>query len=255
MAKFKQEYIYGIHAVLEAINQEKEIDKVLIKKGNRGELFQKLFATVRDKDIAFQYVPEEFFKSFADKNHQGVLAEISPIAYSDVNEVLDQAEAEGRVPFVLVLDRITDVRNFGAIARSASCSGVDLIIIPTKHSAKISSDAIKTSAGALYHIPVAKVPNLKKVVRELKFQRGMKIYAASEKATKFYTQVDMKESMAMIMGSEDKGIDEGLLNVAMEHIKIPQVGEIDSLNVSAAASVLMYEAFRQRGFEEIKPAE
>lgn len=250
MAKYKQEYIYGIHTILEAINQEKEIDKVLIKKGNRGELFQKLFSLVREKGIAFQYVPEEVFKPFSDKNHQGVLAEIAPIPYSDVNEVLDQVEAEGKVPFVLVLDRITDVRNFGAIARSAACSGVDLIIIPTKHSVKISSDAIKTSAGALYHIPVAKVPNLKKVVRELKFQRGMVIYAASEKAEKFYTEVEMTEPLAIVMGSEDKGIEEGLLNVAFEQIKIPQRGEIDSLNVSAAATVLMYEVFRQRGFNK-----
>lgn len=247
MAKYKQEYIFGIRAVIEAIQQEKEIDKVMLKQGVRGELFQQLFSLIKQNDIPFQYVPEEVFKPFADRNHQGVLAEVSPVPYQDIDEVLDAVEAKGEVPFVMILDRITDVRNFGAIARSAECAGAHLIVIPNKHSAKISSDAIKTSAGALYHIPVCRVLNLKKLVRELKFQRGIKVYAASEKAEKFYTGVDMTEPVAIVMGAEDKGIDEGLLNIATDCVKIPQKGQIESLNVSAAAAVIMFEVVRQRG--------
>lgn len=247
MAKYKQEYIFGIRAVIEAIQQEKEIDKVMLKQGVRGELFQQLFSLIKQNDIPFQYVPEEVFKPFADRNHQGVLAEVSPVPYQDIDEVLDAVEAKREVPFVMILDRITDVRNFGAIARSAECAGAHVIVIPNKHSAKISSDAIKTSAGALYHIPVCRVLNLKKLVRELKFQRGIKVYAASEKAEKFYTGVDMTEPVAIVMGAEDKGIDEGLLNIATDCVKIPQKGQIESLNVSAAAAIIMFEVVRQRG--------
>ena len=247
MAKYKQEYIFGIRAVIEAIQQEKEIDKVMLKQGVRGELVQQLFSLIKQNNIPFQYVPEEVFRPFADRNHQGVLAEVSPVPYQDIDEVLDAVEAKGEVPFVMILDRITDVRNFGAIARSAECAGVHAIVIPNKHSAKISSDAIKTSAGALYHIPVCRVLNLKKLVRELKFQRGIRVYAASEKAEKFYTGVDMTEPVAIVMGAEDKGIDEGLSNIVTDHIKIPQKGQIESLNVSAAAAVILFEVVRQRG--------
>lgn len=247
MAKYKQEYIFGIRAVIEAIQQEKEIDKVMLKQGVRGELFQQLFSLIKQNNIPFQYVPEEVFKSFADRNHQGVLAEVSPVPYQDIDEVLDAVEAKGEAPFVMILDRITDVRNFGAIARSAECAGAHVIVIPNKHSAKISSDAIKTSAGALYHIPVCRVLNLKKLVRELKFQRGMRVYAATEKAEKYYTEAEMTGGVAIVMGAEDKGIDEGLLNIVTDCVKIPQKGEIESLNVSAAAAVLLYEAVRQRG--------
>lgn len=246
MAKYKQECIFGIRAVIEAIQQEKEIDKVMLKQGVRGELFQQLFALIRERNIPFQYVPDDVFKPFADRNHQGVLAEVSPVPYQDLNEVLDAVAAEGKVPFVLILDRVTDVRNFGAIVRSAECAGVHAIVIPNKNSAKISSDALKTSAGALYHIPVCRVQNLKKMVRELKFQRGIQIYAATEKAEKFYTGIDMNLPVAIIMGSEDKGIDEELLNIATDCMKIPQKGQIESLNVSAAAAVIMFEVVRQR---------
>lgn len=247
MAKYKQEYIFGIRAVIEAIQQEKEIDKVMLKQGGRGELFQQLFSLIKQNDIPFQYVPEEVFRPFADRNHQGVLAEVSPVPYQDINEVLDAVEGKGEAPFVMILDRITDVRNFGAIARSAECAGAHVIVIPNKHSAKISSDAIKTSAGALYHIPVCRVLNLKKLVRELKFQRGIRVYAATEKAEKYYTEAEMTGGIAIVMGAEDKGIDEGLLNIVTDCVKIPQKGEIESLNVSAAAAVLLYEVVRQRG--------
>ena len=235
MAKYKQECIFGIRAVMEAIQQEKEIDKVMLRQGSRGDLFQQLFTLIRQREIPFQFVPEEAFKAFADRNHQGVLAEIAPVPYRDFEEVLDEVEMKGRVPFVLILDRVTDVRNFGAIVRSAECAGVDAVVIPNRNSAKISSDALKTSAGAL-----------KKVVRELKFQRGVRVYAATEKAEKCYTAVDMTVPVAVVLGSEDKGIDEELLNVVTDRVKIPQRGQIDSLNVSAAAAVMMFEVVRQR---------
>ena len=164
MAKFKQECIFGIRAVMEAIQDEKEIDKVMFRQGIKGDLFQQLFSLVRERQIQFQYVPEEVFKPFAGKNHQGVLAEISPIPYQDINTVVDAVVAEGKIPLILILDRITDVRNLGGIARTAECAGVSAILIPNKNSAKISSDAIKTSAGALYHLPVCREKNLKKRV-------------------------------------------------------------------------------------------
>ena len=246
MAKYKQECIFGIRAVIEAIQQEKEIDKVMVRQGIKGELFQTLFSLLKENNIPFQYVPDEVFRPFADRNHQGVLAEVSPVPYQDVQEVIERVKSEGKVPFVLILDRITDVRNFGAIARTAECAGVDAIVIPNKNSAKISSDAIKTSAGALYHIPVCRVLNLKKLVRELKFQHGMQVYAATEKAEKYYTEVDMKVPLAVVMGAEDKGIDEGILNIVTEQVKIPMSGKIESLNVSAAAAVMIYEVVRQR---------
>lgn len=247
MAKYKQECIFGIRSVIEAIQQGKEIDKVMLKNGIRGgELFQSLYSLLKENNIPFQYVPEEVFRPFADRNHQGVLAEVSPVPYRDMEGVLDELEQRNKQPFILILDRITDVRNFGAIARTAECAGVDAIVIPNKNSAKISSDAIKTSAGALYHIPVCRVLNLKKLVRELKYQRGMQIYAAIEKAEKYYTETDMKVPLAIVMGSEDKGIDEGLLNLVTEKIKIPMCGNIESLNVSAAAAVMIYEVVRQR---------
>ena len=249
MAKFKQECIFGIRAVMEAIQDEKEIDKVMFRQGNKGELFQQLFSLVRERQIPFQYVPEEVFKPFAGKNHQGVLAEVSPIPYQDIDEVVNAVVAEGKNPLVLILDRITDVRNLGGIARTAECAGVSAILIPNKNSAKISSDAIKKSAGALYHIPVCREKHLKKTRKELK-RRGLTLYAATEKADKFYTNVDMKEGCMFIMGSEDTGIDEELLALADQQIKIPQLGQIESLNVSAAAAVLMYEAVRQRGIME-----
>ncbi len=246
MAKYKQECIFGIRAVIEAIQQEKEIDKVMLKQGIRGELFQTLFALLKENNIPFQYVPDEVFRPFADRNHQGVLAEVSPVPYQDIQEVIERVKADGKVPFILILDRITDVRNFGAIVRSAECAGVQAVVIPNKNSAKISSDAIKTSAGALYHIPVCRVLNLKKLVRELKFQHGIRVYAATEKAEKYYTEADMKVPLAIVMGSEDKGIDEGILNIVTERVRIPLNGHIESLNVSAAAAVMIYEVVRQR---------
>ncbi|MCC8172921.1 MAG: 23S rRNA (guanosine(2251)-2'-O)-methyltransferase RlmB, partial [Odoribacter sp.] len=243
---YKQGYIFGIRAVLEAIEEGKEVDKIMLRQGVKGPLFQTLFDNIRKNKIPFQYVPDDVFKPFADRNHQGVLAEVAPVPYQNIEEVLDEVIAKGEEPFILILDRITDVRNFGAIARSAESTGVHAIVIPNKNSAKISSDAIKTSAGALYHIPVCRVQNLKKLVRELKFGRRIKAIAAKEKAEKFYIEEDMNVPLAIVMGSEDKGIDETLLTIVNDTVKIPMLGKIESLNVSAAATVILYEVVRQR---------
>jgi 23S rRNA (guanosine2251-2'-O)-methyltransferase len=245
MAKIRQEMIYGIRTVIEAINKEEAVDKVLIRTGLGGELFKELFKLIRDKEIAFQYVPEEKLKALDTRNNQGVLAFVSPIEYQDLDELIDLKLAEGKKPVVLVLDGVTDVRNFGSIARSAECAGVDVIVIPHKFSAKICPDSIKTSAGALYNIPVCKVVNMRKEVKTLK-HKGFTVFAATEKAEQKYTEADFTQPTVIIMGSEDKGIKEDLLEQATEKIQIPILGEIKSLNVAVAASLMVYEIVRQR---------
>jgi len=245
MAKRKQETLFGIRATMEAIKKGKEIDKVLVRKGLSGRLFQELFDLIRKEEIEYQFVPVEKINSLSQKNNQGVVTLIAPISYREVKDVVPQIMAEGKVPLILILDQITDVRNFGAIARSAECAGVDAIIIPFKNSAKITPDSIKTSAGALYHIPVCRVQNLKTLVRNLK-KEGIKIIAATEKAGKFYTDTDLSLATAIIMGSEDTGINEALLRLTDEQVKVPVFGQIESLNVSVATSLMIYEAVRQR---------
>ena len=245
MAKQKQEMLFGIRATMEAIKSGKEIEKVLIRKGLTGRLYQDLFDLIRDESIEYQFVPAEKINSLNQKNNQGVVTLIAPIAYQEIEDVVPQIMAEGRVPLILILDQITDVRNFGAIARSAECAGVDAIIIPFKNSAKITPDSIKTSAGALYQIPVCRVQNLKTLVRNLK-KEGIRIVASTEKAEQFYTEADLTLATAIIMGSEDTGIDEALLRLADEQVKVPILGQIESLNVSVAASLMVYEAVRQR---------
>jgi 23S rRNA (guanosine2251-2'-O)-methyltransferase len=245
MAKQKQEMLFGIRATMEAIKSGKEIEKVLIRKGLTGRLYQDLFDLIRDENVEYQFVPAEKINSLNQKNNQGVVTLVAPIAYQEVEDVVPQIMAEGRTPLILILDQITDVRNFGAIARSAECAGVDAIIIPFKNSAKITPDSIKTSAGALYQIPVCRVQNLKTLVRSLK-KEGIRIVASTEKAEQFYTEADFTLATAIIMGSEDTGIDEALLRLADEKVKVPILGQIESLNVSVAASLMVYEAVRQR---------
>jgi 23S rRNA (guanosine2251-2'-O)-methyltransferase len=245
MAKQRQEMLFGIRATMEAIRSGKEIEKVLLRKGLTGRLYNELFDLIREEEIDHQFVPVEKINSLNQKNNQGVVALIAPIAYQEVDDVIPQIFAEGKTPLILILDQITDVRNFGAIARSAECAGVDAIIIPFKNSAKITPDSIKTSAGALYQIPVCRVQNLKTLVRQLK-KEGIRIVASTEKAEQFYTEADLTLATAIIMGSEDTGIDEALLRLADEKIKVPILGQIESLNVSVAASLMVYEAVRQR---------
>jgi len=238
--------VFGIRAVIEAIQAGKEIDKVLIKKGLIGDLFKELFDLIRIRQIAFQYVPIEKINRISRKNHQGVLAFVSPVALQRIEDIIPTIYEEGKTPFVLVLDQVTDVRNFGAIVRSAECAGVNAIVIPDKGSARINADAVKTSAGALHLVPVCRTRSLKETISFLK-ESGLKLVAATEKAKSIYTDVNLTGPIAFIMGSEDTGIDPRLLALADEEVKIPILGKIESLNVSVAAGLLIYEVIRQRG--------
>lgn len=246
MVMENSEFIFGTRAVIEAIKNNRLIEKVLIKKGLDNELFQELFHLIRENHIVFQFVPVEKINRITRKNHQGVLALISPIEYTDIEILLPGYFEQGIVPLILILDQITDVRNFGAIARSAECAGVNAIIIPAKGTARIGADAVKTSAGALYHIPVCKSDNLPKTIKFLK-DSGISIIAATEKAGKLYTSVKMTQPVAIVTGSEEHGISGQILKLADEQIKIPILGKIESLNASVAASLVLYEVIRQRG--------
>jgi 23S rRNA (guanosine2251-2'-O)-methyltransferase len=230
---------------MEALKSGKEIEKILIQKGLRGEGFQQLHTLMREMEIPIQFVPLEKLDRMTRQNHQGVVAMISEITYQKIEAILPFAYEQGKVPLVLVLDHITDVRNLGAIARTAECSGVDAILIPEKGSAQVNQDAIKTSAGALYKVPVCRHHSAKESVMFLK-NSGLKIIAATEKANSDYTDVDMIQPLALILGSEESGISAELLGIADELIQIPIMGEIQSLNVSVAAGVILYEILRQR---------
>lgn len=238
--------IFGIRAVIEAIQAGKEIDRVLIKKGLTGDLFKELFDLIRIHQIVFQYVPIEKINRISRKNHQGVLAFVSPVALQQIEDIIPTLFENGETPFVLVLDQVTDVRNFGAIVRSAECAGVHAVVIPDKGSARINADAVKTSAGALHLVPVCRTRSLKETISFLK-DSGLKLVAATEKADDVYTNSDLTGPVAIVMGSEDTGIDPRLLALTDLQVKIPILGKIESLNVSVAAGLLAYEVVRQRG--------
>lgn len=237
--------IFGIRAVAEAISAGKEVDKILIRKDLSGELAGELFEMLRGSNIVVQRVPQEKLNSITRKNHQGVIAFISPINYQPIEEIVASLYEQGKVPFILVLDHLTDVRNFGAIARTAECAGVSCIILPAKGGASITPDSIKTSAGALLRIDVCKVPNLKTAAYYL-MESGFDIVACTEKTDNYIYDVDLTKPTAIVMGAEDKGISDGIRKLANAEAKIPMVGNIGSLNVSVATSVILYEAVRQR---------
>jgi len=239
------DYIFGIRAVIEAIKAEKEIDKLFIKKGLKGDLVLEMLTLVHQNKIQFQYVPVEKINRITRKNHQGVVAFISPITYQLIEQIVPIVFEKGEAPLILALDGITDVRNFGAIARSAECAGVHAIVVPTKGGAQINSDAMKTSAGALLKIPVCRVPSLRNTLMYLK-NSGLKIVIATEKTHRLYFDADFKTPTVIVMGAEDTGVSTENLKIADEAVKIPTLGEIESLNVSAACTVLLYEAVRQR---------
>jgi len=240
-----EDFLFGTRAVIEAIKTGKTIDKVLIKKGLKNELFSELLQRLRENNIAFQFVPIEKINRFTRKNHQGVIALLSPIEFDNIDYVLPGIFETGDTPLILVLDQITDVRNFGAIARSAECAGVHTIIIPEKGMARIGADAVKTSAGAIHHLPICKVTNLEKAVKFLK-DSGIRIVAATEKGDKTYTSANFAGPLAIVMGSEDTGISLNILKLTDEQLKIPILGKIESLNVSVSAALMIYEAVRQR---------
>jgi len=237
--------IYGIRPLIEAINSGQEIEKILIQKGLTGSLFHELRDALKGRDIPAQYVPIEKLNRLTGKNHQGVVAFISLILYQPLEELITMIYERGKMPFVLILDKITDVRNFGAIVRTAECAGVDLIIIPEKGSAQINADAMKTSAGALNVLPVHRSKNLKLALEYL-YESGIKIISCTEKATDDFQSVNYQIPLAIIMGSEEDGISGEYLKRSDFLVKIPLLGTISSLNVSVATGVILYEVVKQR---------
>lgn len=241
--------IFGVRAVIEAIEAGKEIDKILVKKDIQSDLSKELFAAVKGTNIFVQRVPVERINRITTKNHQGVIAFVSAVTYYKVEDVVPTLFEEGKVPFFVMLDGVTDVRNFGAIARTCDCAGVDAIIIPSRNSVSVNADAMKTSAGALHTLPVCKEQSLTTAIKYLK-DSGFKIVAATEKGDYDYTKANYKDPLCIIMGAEDTGVSYDHLALCDEWIKIPLFGKIESLNVSVAAGVLIYEAVKQRGFEK-----
>lgn len=240
-----EQYIFGIRAIEEAINAGKQIDKIIARKGLNGDLFKALQALCKEKQIRIQYALPEVLDRVTTSNHQGVIAFMNQVVYSNLDEVVDSLKAKGESPFLLVLDGITDVRNFGAIARSAECAGVHAIIVPEKGSAAINGESIKTSAGALHRIPVCQSQKLFFAVKYLK-EHGIKIVAATEKDGSVpYFKADLTGPVAIIMGAEDKGISPQLIKQSDVRAQIPMLGNIESLNVSVAAGILMFEKVRQ----------
>lgn len=237
--------IFGIRAVIEAAEAGKDIDKVLVKRELSGELFKELQEVLRRYEIPMQRVPVERIDRITRKNHQGVIAFTSAVTYQKLENIIPVLYEEGKNPFFVVLDGVTDVRNFGAIARTCEVAGVDALVIPARGSASVNADAIKTSAGALHSLPVCREQNLKDAVIFLK-NSGIQVVAATEKAAKNYTEVDFSVPVAILMGSEDEGVSPEILRICDELVKIPQFGTIQSLNVSVAAGVMMYEVIRQR---------
>ena len=243
--KEKETGIFGLRPVIEAIEAGKTIDKLFVQKGLQGEIFSELRKLISEYEIPTQYVPVEKLIRLTRKNHQGVFAFLSPIEFYSIENLLPQIYEEGKTPFLLILDRVSDVRNFGAIARTAECVGVDAIIIPQKGSASVNADAVKTSTGALYNIPVCKEPNLRKVFQYLK-QSGIQIVSATEKASDFIYEADYAVPTAIVMGSEEVGISDDLIKISDHIVKLPMFGKTSSLNVSVACGVFLYEVVRQR---------
>lgn len=239
------DYIYGIRAVIEAIESGKNIDKVLVKRDLTGDLARELMAVIHQYDIVMQKVPIEKLNRITMKNHQGVIAQVSPVTYHKLENLIPSLFENGKNPFFIVLDGITDTRNFGAIARTADCAGVNGIIIPQHNSVSVTADAVKTSAGALFYVPVCRERDLVTAVRMLK-DSGIKVVAASEKVVTNYTDVNFDVPVAIVMGSEDRGISNDVLRLCDELVAIPVLGKISSLNVSVAAGVMIYEVVRQR---------
>ncbi len=245
MAK-SENYIFGIHAVLEAAQAGKDVDKVLVRRGAGSDLLKKLLGVLSRMDIPVQMVPVEKLNRITGKNHQGVIAFLSEVSYVDITTLLPSIFEKGEDPLILLLDGVSDVRNFGAIARSAECAGVHAIVIPASGSAAINADAIKTSAGALHRIPVCRHRDLLTVMRFLK-ESGLSLFAATEKASDSMYAVDMTGPAGLIMGSEDTGISNQLLKISDSWLSIPMQGKIASLNVSVATGVILFEMLRQRG--------
>jgi 23S rRNA (guanosine2251-2'-O)-methyltransferase len=239
------QFIFGIRAIIEAITSGKEVETLYVQRGLTGDLYQELKKVVAEYQISAQFVPVEKLDRMTPKNHQGAVAVISPITYHKIENIIPEVYEKGEVPLILVLDSVTDVRNMGAIARTAECAGVHAIVVPGKGSAQINADAVKTSAGALYKIPVCRHDNFVQTVKFLQ-ESGLQIVCCTEKTNDYIYKPDYTAPTAIVMGSEDEGIRNELIRTADYLAKIPMFGEIESLNVSVSAGVILYEAIRQR---------
>ncbi|MDE6295928.1 MAG: 23S rRNA (guanosine(2251)-2'-O)-methyltransferase RlmB [Muribaculaceae bacterium] len=240
-----KDYIFGIRAVIEAIEAGRNIDKILVRKDLTGDLSRELFGKIKQRGLLMQRVPGEKLNRITMKNHQGVIALLSPIEYQHLGDLIPLFYEEGRTPLLILLDGLTDTRNFGAIARTAECAGADAIVIPERNSVSVTPDAVKTSAGALLHIPVCRVNTILQAVKEL-HDNGYQVVGASEKGAVDYTELDYTVPTAIVMGAENTGISNEVLRQCDALGAIPIRGHIGSLNVSVAAGVMMYEAVRQR---------
>ena len=241
----RSDYIFGIRPVLEAIDSDKNIDKILVRRELTGDPVRELLKKARDYGIPVQKVPIEKLNRITMKNHQGVVAIMSPVGYQKLDNLVISLYEEGKNPLAIILDGVTDAGNFGAIARSAECAGADFIVLPEKGSASVTSDAVRASAGALLHIPVCREKDLSSALRILQ-ENGYKVIGASEKSKTDYTHVDFTAPTAIVMGAEDRGISNDVLRKCDELAAIPILGKVGSLNVSVAAGIMLYEAVRQR---------
>ena len=240
-----QTQIFGIRAIIEAINAGETIDKVFLQKGLKGELFSELESLLRKKSINSSYVPIEKLNRLTKGNHQGAVAQISPIEFQDMETLVTAVIESGKTPLFLLLDQLSDVRNFGAIIRTAECTGVNGIIIQKKGGAPVNGDTIKTSAGAVFKVPICKVDHIKDAMFHMQAS-GIKVIAATEKTVHTIFDVSFTEPCAIIMGSEGRGINPSVLKLVDEKAKLPLLGEIESLNVSVACGAFLYEVVRQR---------
>ena len=241
----KSQVVFGIRAVIEAIESGKQVDKVLMKKDLGGELARELLSVTREYNVPVQRVPVERINKVTRKNHQGVIAFMAAVDYYQVDDIVPALYDEGINPLVVVLDGVTDVRNFGAIARTCECAGVNCIVIPERNSVSVNADAVKTSAGALNYLPVCRERNLVKAVQYLR-DSGFKVMGASEKTDLNYTKADFTGPVAIVLGAEDTGISTDVLKLCDTLVAIPEFGQINSLNVSVAGGIMIYEVVRQR---------
>lgn len=243
----KKEMIFGTRAVMEAIKSGRQIEKIYVQAGLNNDLIKELIHTAKQYKTPYTFIPQEKLNRLSSKNHQGVVCILSAVEYASLENIIDKVYAEGRDPFFLIVDRVTDVRNFGALARTAECAKLDAIILADKGNAPITGDAMKTSAGALSHLAVCRVEDMRKSMQLLK-QSGIQIVACTEKASESLYSMDLNTPLALIVGSEEDGISPQLLKDADKLAKIPINGRIESLNVSVAAGIAIYEAVRQKGF-------
>lgn len=241
----KSQVVFGIRAVIEAIESGKQVDKVLMKKDLSGDLARELLSVAREYNVPVQRVPVERINRVTRKNHQGVIAFMAAVDYYHVDDIVPALYDEGINPFIVVLDGVTDVRNFGAIARTCECAGVNAIVIPERNSVSVNADAVKTSAGALNYLPVCRERNLVNAVKYLR-DSGFKVMGASEKTDLNYTKADFTGPVAIVLGAEDTGISADILRLCDTLVAIPEFGEINSLNVSVAGGIMIYEVVRQR---------